>query len=190
MARKKPREERAREDPVREERVREERPRDKRTARGDEPRDMTVPFVLSLGVPFALAIAVLVWGWFATAVPANLPDPHASPLIGIAPDGRPVPLAPTLPPASPTPGRRSDYHRVEGVIVDELGLPLVDACVEIGPNGCREHSPHTDSRGVYFVDFPPADVEYDLHFTKDGFREQVKRIKPTADLVLNIVLAR
>ncbi len=155
-----------------------------------DPRDPLLWIVLSLGVPFALALGVLVWGTYATNVEATLPDPKASPIIGIAPQGNPVPLAPTLPPSSPTPLRPAGYHRVEGVIVDELGLPLVDACVAIGPRGCVEHSPRTDSRGVWFFDFPPADVEYDLHFQREGYREIVKRIKPTTDLVLNIVLSR
>ncbi len=155
--------------------------------------DLKDPFtwiVLSLGVPLLVALGVLGWGYRATNVVAQLPDPSASPIVGIAPDGRPVPLAPTIAPASPTPLRPGGYFRVEGVIVDELGMPLDGACVEIGPNGCREHSPHTDARGVYYMDFPKADVDYDLHFTKEGYKEQVKRIKPTADLVLNIVLAR
>lgn len=153
-------------------------------------RDPMVWLVLSLGVPFAVALAVLGWGYWVTNVPATLPDPSASPIIGIAPDGRPVPLAPTLPPATPTPIKPSGYFRIEGVIVDDLGLPIKGACVEIGPNGCREHSPHTDDRGVYYMDFPKADVDYDLHFTAEGYKEQVKRIKPTADLVLNIMLGR
>lgn len=153
-------------------------------------RDRTVWLVAALGVPLLVALAVVGWGYARTAVDIPLPDPSASPIVGIAPDGRPVALAPTIPPASPTPPRPGGYFRIEGVIVDDLGIPLSGACVEIGPNGCREHSPHTDSRGVYFMDFPKADVDYDLHFTHEGYTEQVKRIKPTADLVLNIVLAR
>ncbi len=159
-----------------------------------KPRiDWKDPFtwtVLSLGVPFAIALGVLGWGYWATNVPATLPNPSASPIIGIAPNGQPVKLAPTEPPATPTPPLQYGYFRVEGVVVDELGMPIVGACIEIGPIGCREHSPRTDDRGVYFMDFPKADVEYDLHFTAPGYKEQVKRIKPTANLVLNIVLSR
>ncbi len=152
-------------------------------------RDPMTWLVLSLGVPFAVALGVLGWGYYATNVNVALPDPSASPIIGIAPNGQPVPLAPTLAPATPTPPPQAGYFRVEGVVVNEMGIPLENACIEIGPVGCREHSPHTDSRGVYYMDFPKADVEYDLHFTKEGYTEQVKRIKPTANLVLNIVLA-
>lgn len=146
--------------------------------------------LLSLGLPLLVAVAVLAWGFYATSSSAAIPDPNAAAIIGITPQGNAVPLAPTRAPATPTPAPRPGYHRVEGVIVDELGLPIENACIAIGPNGCREHSPMTDTRGVYFIDFPPADVEYDLHFTKDGFTETVKRLKPTANLVLNIVLGR
>lgn len=154
------------------------------------PHDRTLWTALSLGVPVVVALAVLGWGFVTTNVTATLPQPNASPVIGVAPDGRPVPLAPTIPPATPTPLRPIGYVRVEGVVVDDVGLPLVGACIEIGPNGCQEHSPRTDTRGVYFIDFPKALVEYELHFTKDGYTPQVKRINPTFDLVLNIVLGR
>lgn len=153
-------------------------------------RDRALWVVLSLGVPMLVASGVIAWGLVATAVPARVADPNASPIIGIAPDGQPVRLAPTLAPASPTPPRRADANRVEGVVVDEVGLPLVGACIEIGPNGCRKFSPRTDARGVYIADLPKGEAEWDLHFTMDGYKPQVKRIKPTADMVLNIVLGR
>lgn len=153
-------------------------------------RDPVVWLVLALGVPFIIALGVLTWGYSATDRNVSVPDPSASPILGIAPDGRPLLLAPTQAPASPTPPRQPGYFRVEGVVVDQLGMPIENACIEIGPNGCREHSPRTDGRGVYYMDFPKADVEYDLHFTREGYQPQVKRIKPTADLVLNLVLAR
>jgi hypothetical protein len=79
---------------------------------------------------------------------------------------------------------------MEGVVVDESGAPLIDVCIVIGPNGCRDHSPHTDARGVYFIDFPAAEVDYDLHFTKDGYTELDQRLKPTRSTVLNIVLGQ
>jgi hypothetical protein len=153
-------------------------------------RDKTWWVALSLGVPALFAVGVLAWGMAATNVPGTLPDPSASPILGIAPDGQPVRLAPTLAPATPTPARRPDAYRVEGVVVDDLGLPIVGACIEIGPNGCREHSPRTDGRGVYYADLPKGDLEWDLHFTKEGFKPIVKRIHPTSDSVLNIMLGR
>lgn len=110
-------------------------------------------------------------------------------MLAIAPDGRAVPIPPTQPPATPTPtlGPGTAY-RIEGVVVDEVGIPLPGVCIAIGPNGCQEHSPRTDTRGVYFIDFPSADVEYDLHFTKDGYKEVLKRLKPTQNQVLNLIL--
>ena len=143
----------------------------------------------ALFVPALVAGIVLAWGYSATANKAALPDPRASPIIAVAPDGQAVGIPPTAPPATPTPtlGAGTAY-RIEGVVVDEVGIPVSDVCIAIGPNGCREHSPRTDERGVYFIDFPKADVDYELHFTKDGYKEVLKRLKPTANQVLNLVL--
>ena len=147
--------------------------------------------LLALGAPLVLTSAVLLWGYSATENKTPLPDPNAQPIIAIGVGGNPVPIPPTQRPATATPGLGpGTSYRVEGVIVDELGAPLPDVCVAIGPNGCRDHSPRTDSRGVYFVDFPAAEVSYDLHFTKDGYKEIVKRLQPTRDQVLNLVLAQ
>jgi len=43
---------------------------------------------------------------------------------------------------------------------------------------------------VYYVDFPQATVDYDLHFTKDGYKEFQQRLRPTQNQVLNIVLGQ
>jgi hypothetical protein len=43
---------------------------------------------------------------------------------------------------------------------------------------------------VYFIDFPAAEVDYDLHFTKDGFKDFDQRLKPTRSTVLNVVLGQ
>ena len=145
--------------------------------------------LVALFVPALVAGVVLAWGYSATENRASLPDPKASPILAIAPDGKPVQIPPTAPPATPTPGLGpGTAYRIEGVVVDEVGTPLSDVCIAIGPNGCREHSPRTDDRGIYFIDFPQADVDYELHFTKDGFKEVLKRVRPTANLVLNLVL--
>ena len=145
--------------------------------------------LVALFVPAIAAGIVLAWGYSVTQSNAPLPDPKASPIIAVAPDGQAVRIPPTAPPATPTPtlGPGTAY-RIEGVVVDEVGIPLSDVCIAIGPNGCREHSPRTDDRGVYFIDFPKADVDYELHFTKDGYKEVLKRLKPTANQILNLVL--
>jgi hypothetical protein len=126
-----------------------------------------------------------------TANTTRLPDPDAPSLVAVAPDGKPVPISATQPPATPTPGLGpGTAYRVEGVVVDELGAPLSDVCIAIGPNGCQEHSPHTDTRGVYYIDFPQALVDYELHFTKNGYKTFDQRLRPTQSQVLNVVLGR
>ena len=146
--------------------------------------------VVALGVPLVFAAAVVVWLSRATENPTALPDPSASPILAIA-GGTTVPIPATLRPATATPGLGAGTaYRIEGVVVDALGAPIPDVCIAIGPNGCQEHSPRTDTRGVYYIDFPLAQVQYDLHFTKDGYREYQTRVEPTQNQVLNIVLAQ
>ena len=156
-----------------------------------DPKDRGTLSLVALGAPLVLAAAVLVWGFVVTENKTALPDPNATPLVAIAADGRTVPIPATQRPATPTPGLGpGTTYRLEGVVVDELGAPLPDVCIAIGPNGCKEHSPRTDTRGVYFIDFPAAEVSYDLHFTKDGYKEVVKRLQFSRDQVLNLVLAQ
>lgn len=154
-------------------------------------RDRGTLTLITLGVPVVLALGVLFWGFSATDRGTSIPEPSMSPIVAIDPKGNPVPIAPTQPPATPTPtlGPGTAY-RIEGVIVDEAGVPLPNVCIAIGPNGCQSHSPRTDVRGVYFIDFPQAAVDYDLHFTKEGYPEIVQRLRPTNNQVLNLVLAR
>ncbi|HEV2250643.1 MAG TPA: carboxypeptidase-like regulatory domain-containing protein [Candidatus Limnocylindria bacterium] len=112
-------------------------------------------------------------------------------MVAIGASGAPIPIAATQPPATPTPGLGpGTAYRIEGVVVDELGAPIPDVCIAIGPNGCQEHSPRTDARGVYFLDFPAAAVDYDLHFTKAGYKEFTQRLRPTQNQILNLVLGQ
>ncbi len=91
----------------------------------------------------------------------------------------------------PVPGLADPHRRGRHRLgLRRNGAPLTGVCIAIGPNGCQEHSPRTDARGVYYADFPAASVEYDLHFDLDGFKEFSQRIRPTQNQVLNIVLAR
>ena len=151
----------------------------------------TTRVLLALGVPMVLAAAVIAWGYAMTDNSTVVPSASASPIIAIAPDGHTVPIPATLRPATATPGLNpGTSYRLEGVVVDEVGTPLPDVCIAIGPNGCQEHSPRTDARGVYYIDFPQAQVSYDLHFTKDGYKEVTKRLQPTQNQVLNLVLAQ
>ena len=153
-------------------------------------RDPATWTFASLGVPALVASAVLVWGYFATQRPALIPDPNASPEVAITAQGEAVPISATLPPSTPTPLPREGFWRLEGIVVDELGAPLEGVCIAIGPDGCRATSPKTDARGVYFFDFAPANVEYDLHYLKDGYTEVVRRLQLTGPTKLNVVLGR
>ena len=156
-----------------------------------DARDQGTLALIALGVPVLVALGVLLWGFGATESRTAIPEPGVSAIVAVDPQGHPVPIPPTQPPATPTPTRGpGTTYRIEGVVVDQLGAPVPDVCIAIGPNGCQDHSPRTDARGVYFIDFPKADVEYDLHFTKDGYTEIRQRLHPTRDQVLNLVLGR
>jgi hypothetical protein len=153
--------------------------------------DAGVRTALAFGLPMLVAVGVLVWGFVRTENHMAVPDPNVAPIFAVSPDGRAVPIAPTPRPATPTPGLQpGTAYRLEGIVVDVMGAPIPDVCIAIGPNGCQPHSPKTDERGVYFIDFPEATVSYDLHFTKDGYKEVVQRLQPTQNQVLNLVLAQ
>ena len=63
-------------------------------------------------------------------------------------------------------------------------------CLAIGPLGCRATSPRSDSQGRFFFDLPPANVDYDLHFTKAGYQQFDARIHPTGPSQFNFVLKK
>jgi hypothetical protein len=156
-----------------------------------EIRDRGTLTLVALGVPVFLALVVVFWGFSATESHTAIPDPSAAPIVAVDPKGNAVPIPPTQPPATPTPSLGpGTAYRIEGVVVDDAGVPVPDVCIAIGPNGCQDHSPRTDARGVYFIDFPAADVEYELHFTKAGYQEVRQRLRPTQNQVLNLVLGR
>lgn len=92
------------------------------------------------------------------------------------------------PPPTPTPAPPEGTWRWEGVVVDEKGKPIEDVCIAVGPHGCQPTSVRTDKRGVWFIDFPQAPVDYDLHFTKKGYPQYDVRITPTSPWTLNVVL--
>lgn len=92
------------------------------------------------------------------------------------------------PPAKPTPTPDPELWRWEGVVVDDAGKPLQGVCVAVGPHGCQAQSPRTDARGTWHVDFPQAPVQYDLHFTKEGYKTFDVRVTPTSAWTLNVML--
>ncbi len=153
-------------------------------------RDPGTWTALSLGLPLAFALGVLAVTYVLTERPVYIPDPNSPPLVATSGRGDAVLVAGTFPPATPTPIPRDRFLPLQGLVVDELGAPLPGVCIEIGPNGCRRGSPVTDGRGIYFFDFAPADVDYDIHYTKDGYAPIVRRLKLTQKTVLNVVMGR
>jgi hypothetical protein len=80
--------------------------------------------------------------------------------------------------------------RMEGTVIDETNKPIADVCLAIGPLGCRATSPKSDSAGRFFFDLPPANVDYDFHFTKAGYQPLDVRIHPTGPSTFNYVLKK
>lgn len=87
-----------------------------------------------------------------------------------------------------TPTAQSGMWRVQGTITDAQKQPIEGVCVGVGPAVCTPTNPRTDSQGHWFIDFPAVSVEYDLHFTKDGYQPGSTRIKLTGPQILGVVL--
>jgi hypothetical protein len=123
------------------------------------------------------------------AAPISIPE-GASPSPGeTVRESAPVPTPPA--PSTPTPTPDPAIWRFEGRVVDELDQPLKDVCVVIGPRGCRQVSPHTDDRGVYYFDVPQVPtVEYDLYFMKPGYVVVWAHVQPVAPTTFNVVLRK
>ncbi len=98
------------------------------------------------------------------------------------------PPAPTPTPYPPPPVE--GLWRIEGAVIDENQKPIEGVCLAIGPLGCRATSPKSDSAGRFFFDLPPANVDYDLHFTKAGYQPFDVRIHPTGPSTFNYVLKK
>ncbi|MGH2379429.1 MAG: carboxypeptidase-like regulatory domain-containing protein, partial [Candidatus Limnocylindria bacterium] len=98
-----------------------------------------------------------------------------------------VPSAP--PPATPWPTPDPKVWRFEGRVVTEAGEPLARVCVVIGPLGCRQHGPHTDDQGRYYIDMPQnPTIVYELRFEKEGYGTVYYRMQPQGPTVFNVVL--
>ena len=124
--------------------------------------------------------------WVATAMLVLIALPLGFAFYGtktVAPT--PVPT-----PTSYPPPLVEGLWRMEGSIVDEAGKPVEGACLAIGPLGCRATSPKSDAAGKFYFDLPPANVDYDLHFSKTGYQTLDVRIHPSAPSVFNYVLKR
>ena len=152
------------------------------------------------GLALTFALATACSGSAATPTPSpsatgsgeirTLPPP-ASASLSPAPilTSAPITYSPP-PPSTPTPTVAPGMWRWEGVVVDADEKPVEGVCIVIGPNGCQPTNPRTDARGAWFVDFPQAPVQYDLHFTKEGYATYSARVTPTANWTFNVVLQR
>lgn len=89
-----------------------------------------------------------------------------------------------------TPTAQSGMWRVQGTITDTQKQPIEGVCVGVGPAVCTPTNPRSDSQGHWFIDFPAVSVEYDLHFTKDGYQPGATRVKLTGPQILGVVLTR
>ena len=143
-----------------------------------------------------------------TGVPAVTPTPvatgpTASPTPFVAPqrtevaipaevlEVAPLPSVTIKPPATPTPSPDPAIWRIEGLIVDDKGEPITEACVSVGRRGCLAFSPRTDDRGVFYFEVPPiTTIEYDLYFFKEGYRVAHLRFRPTSAAAFGVALSR
>ena len=80
--------------------------------------------------------------------------------------------------------------RIEGTVIDETNKPIEGVCLAIGPLGCKATSPRSDAAGGFYFDLPPANVDYDFHFTKPGYQQFDVRIHPTGPSTFNYVLKK
>ena len=101
----------------------------------------------------------------------------------------PAAVAPTFDPdRTGPPPTVEGLWRIKGVVTDPVGTPISGVCIAIGPLGCNPQSPRTDNSGWYFFDLPVANVDYDLHFTKDGYRRFDSRFHPEGPTYIDAVI--
>ena len=87
------------------------------------------------------------------------------------------------------PSPRLGTWRIQGTITDTQVRPLEGVCIGVGPAVCTETNPRTDALGHWFLDLPAVEVEYDLHFTKDGYQPTGTHIRLTGPQTLGVVLS-
>jgi len=140
-------------------------------------------------------------GQEATPVPAGTVSP--APAVALTEDlsghplGTAIPVAtsagvpPAGPPATPVPTPDPAVWRIEGRILSADGIPLQGVCIVIGPHGCQKFSPHTDERGVYFLDVPQnPNVVYEIRFELEGYVTVYWQAHPDGPTLFNVVLTR
>jgi hypothetical protein len=101
----------------------------------------------------------------------------------------PVSSAPT-PEPSPTATVSPTQWRLDGTVIDAQGRPIEGVCVGVGPAVCTDVNPRTDARGKWHIDLPKVSVDYDFHFTKDGYKPFETRIRPVTHQEFTITMSR
>jgi hypothetical protein len=97
-------------------------------------------------------------------------------------------IASPSPSPSPT-ATQLGMWRIQGTITDTAVKPLGGVCIGVGPAVCTSTNPRTDTQGRWFIDLPAVEVEYDLHFTKDGYQPVSTHIKLNGPQTLGVVLS-
>lgn len=92
----------------------------------------------------------------------------------------------------PAPAVAAAPYTVSGHVSDvATGLPLVGACVVIGPLfPCAPNFPHTDANGHYSVDLPGVQLSWTFHFTACDYAVATKTVQPTGNTTVDAVLTR
>ena len=118
----------------------------------------------------------------------------AAVILPIACGGGPAASSPspsaaaTVAAASATPTVEPGLWRIEGYVVNQSGKPVKDVCVWVGPNGCKQFSPHTDDRGHWQLDVAVGHATFDFTFEMNGYKTAKWSITPTGPLTYNLVL--
>ncbi|HYL50587.1 MAG TPA: hypothetical protein VEZ15_01345 [Acidimicrobiia bacterium] len=128
-------------------------------------------------------------GLLAAALVALLAACNSAPAV-VSPSPSPTPTIAVVasPSASATPTAEPGLWRIEGYVVNEAGQPMQDVCVVVGPNGCRQFSPHTDAKGHWFLDIAVGQATFDFHFVTPGYVTQDWHVTPVGPTQYNLVM--
>jgi len=129
-------------------------------------------FVMGRGLVAAALILSIACGGGAPATASTSPSPSSSAVAN----------------ATATPTVEPGLWRLEGYVVNQSGKPVKDVCVWVGPNGCRQVSPHTDDRGHWQLDVAVGHATFDFTFEIKGYKTAKWSITPTGPFTYNLVL--
>lgn len=96
----------------------------------------------------------------ASPAPAVVASPPSSPTATVSPPATPPPVAP-------------GYSRLIVLVVDAATQrPVANACIVIGAPDCGPTRPHTNSLGLWWIDFPTglmSGAQWQVAIVKDGY---------------------